>query len=274
MLRPTQRELGQRGLGQRGLGISAGLDPGLARELAMECERLGYHSLWTNDEPTSPGLPTLAHFASAAPQLELGIGALPVDRHRPAQIVAEIGRLGLDPGKLWIGIGAGQLRSPIKIIEQAVAELRELVPEQTRVVVAAMRPQLCRFGGAIADGVLLNWMPPGPAAQARKWVHEGAHSARRITPVVASYVRVAFGPGASQRLRDEEDRYRHKNEGHRRHFEAVHVPPGSVGVAGATQSEVLAGLESYHDVLDLAIARILPACDADLLRVAAVAAAP
>jgi alkanesulfonate monooxygenase SsuD/methylene tetrahydromethanopterin reductase-like flavin-dependent oxidoreductase (luciferase family) len=259
---------------QRGLGISAGLDPGLARELALECERLGYHSLWSNDEPTSPGLQTLAHFASAAPQLELGIGALPVDRHRPAQIVAEIDRLGLDPEKLWIGIGAGQLRSPIKIIEQAVAELRELVPEQTRVVVAAMRPQLCRVGGVIADGVLLNWMPPGQAALARHWVQEGAHSASRNTPVVASYIRVAFGPGASQRLRDEEDRYRHKNEGHRRHFEAMHVAPGSVGVAGATRLEVLDGLKSYQDVLDLAIARILPADNADLLDVAAVAAAP
>ena len=264
MLRPTQR----------GLGISAGLDAGLARDLAMECERLGYHSLWSNDEPNSPGLQTLAHFFSAAPQLELGVGVLPVDRHQPAQIVAEIDRLGLDPERLWIGLGAGQLRSPIRIIEHAVAELRELLPEQTRVVVAAMRPQLCRIGGAIADGVLLNWMPPGRAAQARHWVQEGAHSARRMTPVVASYIRVAFGPGASQRLRNEEDRYRHKNEGHRRHFEAMRVAPGSVGVAGSTRSEVLAGLESYHDVLDLAIARILPASDADLLEVAAVAAAP
>ena len=35
---------------------------------------------------------------------------------------------------------------------------------------AAMRPQLCRVGGAIADGVLLNWMLPAQAAQARQWV--------------------------------------------------------------------------------------------------------
>lgn len=264
MLHPTRR----------GLGISAGLDAGLARDLAAQCQRLGYHSLWSNDEPAAPGLQTLADFASAAQQLELGVGVLPLDRQRPAQIVAEIDRLGLDPARLWIGIGSGQLRAPIQIIQQAVAELRELLPEQTRVVVAAMRPQLCRLGGAIADGVLLNWMLPAQAAQARRWVQEGAYAAGRAAPVVASYIRVALGPRASQRLRDEENRYRNINEDHRRHFEAMDVALGSVGVAGSERSEVLDGLAPYHAVLDLPIARLLPAGDPESLRVAVTAAAP
>jgi Luciferase-like monooxygenase len=62
---------------RRGLGISAGLDAGLAGDLAVGCEQLGYHSLWSNDEPGSAGLETLAHVAAAAPQLELGVGVLP-----------------------------------------------------------------------------------------------------------------------------------------------------------------------------------------------------
>jgi alkanesulfonate monooxygenase SsuD/methylene tetrahydromethanopterin reductase-like flavin-dependent oxidoreductase (luciferase family) len=264
MLHPTRRAL----------GISVGLDAGLARDLAVQCHRLGYHSLWSNDEPAAPGLKTLAHFASAAPQLELGVGVLPLDRHQPAQIVAEIDRLALDPGKLWIGIGAGQLRAPIKIIQRAVAELRELLPEQTRVVVAAMRPQLCRVGGAIADGVLLNWMLPDHAAQARRWVQEGADAAGRIVPVVAAYVRVVFGPDASPRLREDENRYRNINEDHRRHFQAMDVPLGSVGVTGTARPELLDGLAPYHAVLDLPIARVLPASDADSLLPVAAAAAP
>jgi alkanesulfonate monooxygenase SsuD/methylene tetrahydromethanopterin reductase-like flavin-dependent oxidoreductase (luciferase family) len=64
----------------RGLGISASIEPGLARDLAVNCERLGYHSLWSNDEPTAAGLETLAQFADAAPQLDLGVGVLPLDR--------------------------------------------------------------------------------------------------------------------------------------------------------------------------------------------------
>ena len=44
----------------------------------------------------------------------------------------------------------------------------------------------CRLGGAIADGVLLNWMLPDDAARAREWVREGAAQRGRPAPVVAS----------------------------------------------------------------------------------------
>jgi alkanesulfonate monooxygenase SsuD/methylene tetrahydromethanopterin reductase-like flavin-dependent oxidoreductase (luciferase family) len=259
---------------RRGLGISAGLDPGLARELAAQCGRLGYHSLWSNDEPSAPGLATLAHFATASMQLDLGVGVLPVDRHSAREIVAEIDRLGLDPAKLWIGIGSGQLRSPIEIIEPAVAELRELLPDETRIVVAAMRPRMCRLGGAIADGVLLNWMVPAQAAEARRWVHEGAEAAGRAAPVVASYVRVAVGHHAAERLHNEESRYRGINEAHQEHFEAMNAELGSVGVAASGRPGVLDGLAPYHSVLDLPIARILADHDATSLRAAVAAAAP
>jgi alkanesulfonate monooxygenase SsuD/methylene tetrahydromethanopterin reductase-like flavin-dependent oxidoreductase (luciferase family) len=82
---------------RRGLGITAGLDPGLARDLAARCSDLGYSSLWSNDDPTAPGLETLSPFAAAAPQLDLGVGVLPLDRYRPTQIADQIDRLGLDP---------------------------------------------------------------------------------------------------------------------------------------------------------------------------------
>jgi alkanesulfonate monooxygenase SsuD/methylene tetrahydromethanopterin reductase-like flavin-dependent oxidoreductase (luciferase family) len=259
---------------RRGLGITAGLDAGLARDLAVRCEQLGYHSLWSNDEPATPGLEMLAHFAAAAPQLELGVGVLPLDRHQPVQIAAEIARLGLEPAKLWIGVGSGQLRTPIHLVERAVAELRELLPERTRIVLAAMRPRMCHLGGAIADAVLLNWMLPAHAAQARRWVQQGADHAGRVAPVLASYVRVAVGAGAGQRLRNEERRYRNINEAHRRHFEAMDVPLGSVGVAASARPGVSDGLALYHSALDLPIARLLTEQDATSLPAAAVAAAP
>jgi alkanesulfonate monooxygenase SsuD/methylene tetrahydromethanopterin reductase-like flavin-dependent oxidoreductase (luciferase family) len=259
---------------RRGLGISAGLDSRLAHDLAVRGERLGYHSMWSNDEPTAPGLETLAQFAAAAPRLELGVGVLPLDRHQPAAIAAEIARLRLNPTKLWVGVGSGQLREPIDPVRRAVAELRELLPVGTRIVVAAMRPRLCRIGGAIADGVLLNWMLPAQAAAARRWVLEGADEAGRAAPLVASYVRVAVGPGSLQRLRDEEGHYRNLNEAHRQHFEAMDAPLGSVGVAAATRSQVLEALAPYGNALDLTIARLLADKNAISLGAAAVAAAP
>jgi alkanesulfonate monooxygenase SsuD/methylene tetrahydromethanopterin reductase-like flavin-dependent oxidoreductase (luciferase family) len=258
----------------RGLGISVGIEAGLARDLAVNGERLGYHSLWCNDEPAAAGLERLAQFAAAAPRLELGVGVLPLDRHQPVAIAAEIARLGLDPAKLWVGVGSGQLRAPLDPVRRAVAVLRELLPDRTRIVVAAMRPQLCRIGGAIADGVLLNWMLPAQTAMARRWVLEGADQAGRSPPLVAAYVRVALGPNSLQRLRDEESHYRNINQAHRQHFEAMDAPLGSVGVAAATRSQVLEGLAPYHSAVDLPIVRLLTEASATSLRTAALAAAP
>jgi alkanesulfonate monooxygenase SsuD/methylene tetrahydromethanopterin reductase-like flavin-dependent oxidoreductase (luciferase family) len=261
---PTQR---------RALGIDAGLDPGLARELAARSEQLGYRSLWSNDEPDAPGLETLAHFAVGAPGIELGVGVLPLDRHRPGRIVSEIERLGLDPARLWIGVGSGSLRPQIEAVRRSVRELRELLDE-ARIVVAAMRPKLCRVGGAIADGVLLNWMLPDQVARARRWVQEGAREAGRPSPIVASYVRVAVGDGSADRLREAEGFYRTVNEGHRRHFEAMDVPLGSVGVAAAARPDVIEGLAPYQEAIDLPIVRVLAARDASGSVAVAEAAAP
>jgi alkanesulfonate monooxygenase SsuD/methylene tetrahydromethanopterin reductase-like flavin-dependent oxidoreductase (luciferase family) len=259
---------------RRGLGITAGLEAGLARELAARCQHLGYHSLWSNDEPAASGLETLARFATGAPQLELGVGVLPVDRHRPVQIAAEVDRLEIDPAKLWIGIGAGQLRPQIDVLQRAVAELRDVLPAETRIVMAAMRPRLCRLGGAVADGVLLNWMLPEHVPQARRAVQEGAADGRRAPPVVASYVRVAVGHGSRRRLRDEERHYRTINEGHRKHFAAMDVPLGSVGVAVSTPLEAHEQLARYQSALDVPIVRVLANADAISLSAVADAAAP
>jgi alkanesulfonate monooxygenase SsuD/methylene tetrahydromethanopterin reductase-like flavin-dependent oxidoreductase (luciferase family) len=259
---------------RRGLGVDAGLDRGLARDLAARCQELGYDSLWSNDEPGVSGLETLADFAEGAPRMELGVGVLSLDRHPPARIAEEVDRLGLDPARLWLGVGVGSLPAQIDVMQRSVAELRELLPERTRMVVAAMRRRLCRLGGAIADGVLLNWMLPAQAAQGREWVREGAEEAGREAPLVASYIRVAVGDGSTQRLRDAEGFYRTVNEGHRRHFEAMDVPLGSVGVAAPSREEVQERLAPYQSALDLPIIRVLADPDATALAAVADAAAP
>jgi alkanesulfonate monooxygenase SsuD/methylene tetrahydromethanopterin reductase-like flavin-dependent oxidoreductase (luciferase family) len=258
----------------RGLGISAGLDAGLARELAALCEQLGYHSLWCNDEPSASGLETLAQFAAAAPRIQLGVGVLPLDRHQPARIAENIDRLGIDTARLWIGIGCGQLRWQIEPLRRAVVELRERLPRGTHIVVAAMRPRLCRLGGAMGDGVLLNWMLPDQLVAARRWLQEGADEVGRAAPILASYVRVAVGFGSHQRLCDEERRYRTINDSHRNHFAAMDVPLGGVGAAASTRPEVRERLAPYQSALDLPIVRVLAHADAASLTAVADAAAP
>lgn len=259
---------------RRGIGITAGLDPAVARGLAARCEKLGYDSLWSNDEPAARGLDTIAEFAATTSRVDLGVGVLPLHRYTPGEIAAEVDRLGLDPVRLWLGIGSGALPRQVGALQQAVAELRTLLPEPTRIMIAAMRPRLCRLGGAIGDGVLLNWMLPRDAARAREWVCEGAAEQGRSVPVVASYVRVAVGPGARRHLADEEGVYRTINEGHRRHFAAMDVPVGSVGIAASKPSDVPEALADYQAVLDLPIVRVLADPDTSSLGVVADAAAP
>jgi hypothetical protein len=188
--------------------------------------------------------------------------------------VANIDRLGLDPTRLWVGIGSGQLRSQLEPVRQAVAELRQLLPEETRIVVAAMRRRLCRMGGAMADGVLFNWMLPAQASRACRWVQEGADEKGRTSPVTASYVRVAVGSDSQQRLRDEEGRYRKINEGHRKHFQAMNVPLGSVGIAASARPDVVNALKPYRSSVQLPIVRVLASADAASLIAVAEAAAP
>jgi hypothetical protein len=139
-----------------------------------------------------------------------------------------------------------------------------------------MLDQRCAGSGAPPAGQHheVRRMLPAQAAQARRWVREGADEAGRAAPVVASYVRVAVGSGSLQRLCDEESHYRSINENHRKHFEAMNVPLGSVGVAASARSEVLDGFAPYHCALDLPIARLLAEHDATSLSAGAVAAAP
>jgi hypothetical protein len=92
--------------------------------------------------------------------------------------------------RLWIGIGFGQLRPQVDVLQRAIAELRDVLPRGTRIVVAAMRPRVCRLGGALPEQLL----------DARRWVQEGADEAGRAAPLVGSYVRVALASGSRERL--------------------------------------------------------------------------
>src|SRR4051812_16475012 len=134
----------------RALGIDAGLDPGLARELAARCQALGYHSVWANDAPGAPGLETLAHFAASAPGLDLGVGVLPLQRYEPAAIAADVERLGLDPARLWLGIGSGTLSPQIEPPRRAGAELPDPLPRGGGDGIAPERPRPCRPRGGSA----------------------------------------------------------------------------------------------------------------------------
>jgi alkanesulfonate monooxygenase SsuD/methylene tetrahydromethanopterin reductase-like flavin-dependent oxidoreductase (luciferase family) len=258
----------------RGLGIAAGLEDPTAGELAERCQALGYSSLWSNDHPMASGLETLARFASGAPLLELGVAVLALDRHTSHEIASRIDALGLDPARLWVGIGAGFTKRPLGVVREGLAGLRKELPSGTRVAVAAMGPKMCTLAGAEADGVFLNWMTPKKAAWARDRVQEGASEAgRESAPPIFGYVRVAVGPDAKERLLKEESFYRQLHKGYIQHFEALDCEPGTVGVAAEDPDEVSVELAAY-DAIDHVVVRALAHADLEGLGAVADAAAP
>jgi alkanesulfonate monooxygenase SsuD/methylene tetrahydromethanopterin reductase-like flavin-dependent oxidoreductase (luciferase family) len=256
----------------RGFGVAAGLPPEVARPLAERCAELGYGSMWSNDHPGAKGLETLAEFGSAAPGLDLGVAVIALDRTPPETIAADIARLGLDPSRLWLGVGAGFSEKPLTRMRESLPELRQKLPD-VRLVLAAMGPKMCALAGAEFDGVFFNWMTPGFAAGARAKVEAGAREAGRPTPPVFGYVRTAVGPDAAERLAKEESFYRDLHDGYRNHFNRLAEPEGTVGVAAGSASDAQQKLAAY-EALDTIVVRGLASAKLEAMANVAAAAAP
>jgi alkanesulfonate monooxygenase SsuD/methylene tetrahydromethanopterin reductase-like flavin-dependent oxidoreductase (luciferase family) len=255
----------------RAFGVAAGLDPEVAAPLAVRCQELGYGSIWSNDTPVALGLETLAVFAEAAPQLELGVAVMALDRHTPEEIAGHVERLGLDRDRLWLGVGAGFEKKSLTTMREALPQLREALPG-IRLVLAAMGPKMCALGGSSYDGVFFNWMTPGFAAAARPNVEAGAADGGRETPPVFGYVRTAVGDDAARRLAKEESFYRDLHAGYRNHFDRLGEPEGTVGVAAPDADAAQAALAEY-EALDVVVVRGLASASVEAMTGLAEAAA-
>jgi alkanesulfonate monooxygenase SsuD/methylene tetrahydromethanopterin reductase-like flavin-dependent oxidoreductase (luciferase family) len=256
----------------RGFGVAAGLDPEVARPLAARCAELGYESVWSNDHPGAKGLETLAEFAAAAPGIDLGVGVIALDRTPPQAIAADVERLGLDPARLWLGVGAGFSEKPLTKMRESLPELREKLPG-VRIVLAAMGPRMCALAGAEFAGAFFNWMTPAFAAGARERVEAGAAEAGREPPPVFGYVRTAVGADAAERLAKEESFYRDLHPGYRNHFDRLAEPEGTVGVAASDAADAQTQLAAYT-ALDTPVVRGLASATLEAMSAVAEAAAP
>ena len=260
-------------MASRAFGVAAGLDPEVARPLAARCAELGYESMWSNDHPGAKGLGTVAEFAAAAPDVELGVAVIALDRTPPEQIAADLDEFGVDPAKLWLGVGAGFTKKPLTTMREQLPRLRELLPG-VKLVLAAMGPKMCELAGSSYDGVFFNWMTPEFAAGAREKVEAGAAAAGRETPRVFGYVRTAVGPDAAERLAKEESFYRDLHKGYRDHFDRLGEPEGTVGIAAPNAAAAQAALSAYEAPLDTPVVRGLASATAEAMTALAQAAAP
>ena len=210
------------------LGSFTGLPPRELIKVAQEAESRGYHTGWIGEAAGVDAISTSAVVLSHTERLHMATGVIPVQVRTPVTFGITLATLDhLAPGRFALGLGlsspvivgqwhglafsraVGQIREAVTIIRAAAAGERvsfegrhytvknfrfmgPLPRERPRIVLAALGPQMLELAGEIADGVLLNWIPPEaiPAAIAR--VEAGAKRAgRNVSEIeIAAFVRV------------------------------------------------------------------------------------
>lgn len=174
------------------------LGPGLALETAAQAAALGYRSFWTAETTGPEAFSLLAAAGAVAPDLDLGTGVLALQLRTP--MVAAMGAATLQAlhpeVEILLGIGVSspvvtQRWHGVDYGDRPLARVREYVTlvkacltgekvdfdgdfyrvkgfrlglrqgeRRPKVIVGALNPKMLKMAGEVADGVLLNYLPP------------------------------------------------------------------------------------------------------------------
>jgi alkanesulfonate monooxygenase SsuD/methylene tetrahydromethanopterin reductase-like flavin-dependent oxidoreductase (luciferase family) len=240
-----------------GFALFAGTAPDVIRAAARETETLGYTSFWVNHPGATDGLASLGLAAKETRRIELGIGVIPLHTRGPESIAEGVRAQSLPLDRLLLGVGSPN-PGALPRVRSGIADLRARLT--TRLVIAALGPQMCRLSGEVGDGVLLNWVTPEYARRSADLVREGAAKAGRPTPKIFAYVRLALGAAAHDRLLGEANRYA-AIPGYSANFERMGVKPETTAIAVHTPQEIASALARWHGVVDEVVLRAITAAD-------------
>jgi alkanesulfonate monooxygenase SsuD/methylene tetrahydromethanopterin reductase-like flavin-dependent oxidoreductase (luciferase family) len=247
--------------GEVSIGVPGALGPEAVGRLAPHVERHGFASLWVNDTPGGDALAALAAAAAVTTHLRLAAGVIPVDRRPAADILEAVRSTGLPEARLTIGIGSGAARAgALARVREAAATLHE--HGGAAVVVGALGPRMRALGAESADGVLLNWVTPGEAAEQARRIR----AARVPAPRVLVYARTIVDPAARPALEAEAARYGSIGA-YAENFERMGVRPIETTLPLA-DDDLAAGVRSYLAGVDELVLRAVTPTGSvdDLLR--------
>ena len=195
--------------------------------IAREAESRGYRTAWVGEASGAEAIVLSTLIATHTTTIGIANGVIPVQTRTPivyGQAAATLAHLA--PGRFALGLGLSseiivgqwhglpftpsvqQMREAVQIIRTAAAGERvsfegkfyrlknfrlaiPAPPTPPRIYLAALGPRMCELAGEVADGVLLNWLPPSAMGTSLAHVEAGAKRAgRRLADVdVAVYVR-------------------------------------------------------------------------------------
>jgi probable F420-dependent oxidoreductase len=194
---------------------------------AREAEARGYHTAWLGEVSGYDAIVMSTVVATHTTRLHVANGVLPVQTRTPVILGMATATLNhLAPGRFALGLGLSsrtiveqwhglrfapalaQIREAVEIVRKVAAGERVAVDGQfyrvknfrltapppaapVRVYLAALGPEMLELAGEIADGVLLNWIPPEAVAASIAHLETGARRAGRTLDgfEIASFVR-------------------------------------------------------------------------------------
>ena len=192
--------------------------------LVRAADDAGYSSIWAPEVGSRDAVVLASLYGSVTKHATVGTGVVPIySRNVAALSLSAAAASEASDGRFVLGIGAGH-RFPTEAWYEAKwdhprARLREMVetlraifsgervtrdgaikltafhlgssPPAVPIYIAALSPASLRLAGEIADGVILNWLPPEGIEKAALLVREAAADAGRRVRII-SYVRTAI----------------------------------------------------------------------------------
>ena len=183
--------------------------------LAREAQERGYRTAWVGEASGAEAIVLSTLIATHTTTLRIANGVIPVQTRTPivyGQAAATLGHLA--PGRFALGLGLSseiivsqwhglpfspsvqQMREAVEIIRLTASgervnfdgkfyrlkNFRLAIPAPDpapRIYLAALGPRMCELAGEVADGVLLNWLPPSAVPASMRHVEVGARRAGR-----------------------------------------------------------------------------------------------
>ena len=243
-------------LGQLGFGVTGHLDEDVVRWLAPTVEEVGFRTLWFNDIPGGDSLTRVKIAAGLTDRIRIGTGVIPLDRRPAKEILAEVESLGLPADRLLLGVGSGSTKGAagVDLVRREVPVLKE--GYGGAVIVGALGPRMRKVGAQDADGILLNWLTPETAQEARDQMREDARGVPGADPMLVTYVRVGYGEAARPVLEAEAARYG-EIPGYKANLARLGIRAIDAAVYGTTPRAVQEGIAAYLGTVDEVVIRAI-----------------